>query len=144
MNRVFKKDILESEIIRSLKEVGISDPERVSNSYSFELSGGMAQRVVIALASFARPKLLFADEPTTGLDPIIARQINILIKNLVKQKKITTITVTHDMESVYEFADFAAFISEGKINWYGNAKVINKSGKKSLNNFIKGIVEDRR
>ena len=79
-------------------------------------------------AIIKEPKVLILDEPTTGLDPIIARQINKLIKELVK-KKITTITVTHDMESVYEFGDYVAFLKEGKIEWYGDAKKINKSKK---------------
>ncbi len=123
-----------------LNEVGL--PFSILTKYPSELSVGMQKRVGLARAILKKPEVLILDEPTTGLDPIIARQINVLIKNLVRQNKITTITVTHDMESVYEFADFAAFIKGGKINWYGNAKSISKSGKKSLDNFINGIDED--
>ena len=121
-----------------LNEVGL--PYSILKKYPSQLSVGMQKRVGLARAILKKPEVLILDEPTTGLDPIIARQINVLIKNLVRQKKITTITVTHDMESVYEFADFAAFISGGKINWDGDAKKINKSGMKSLNSFIKGVV----
>ena len=96
-----------------------------------------AKRVGLARAIIKKPKILVLDEPTTDLDPIIARQINILIKNLVR--KITTITVTHDMESVYEFADYVAFLNNGVIEWYGEAKIINKTKKKTLKNFINGI-----
>ena len=98
----------------------------------------MQKRVGLARAILKEPKVLILDEPTTGLDPIIARQINLLIKNLVKHKKITTITVTHDMESVYEFADYVAFLKNGEIDWYGNAKKINKTNHASLKNFIDG------
>ena len=87
----------------------------------------MQKRVGIARAILKNPEVLIFDEPTTGLDPIIARQINLLIKNLVKDKKTTTISVTHDMESVYEFADKTAFIKNGKINWYGDANKIKKT-----------------
>ena len=73
------------------------------------------------------------------LDPVIGRQINLLIKSLVKKNKITTVTVTHDMESVYEFADNVAFLKNGKIEWYGSAKQINKVNNKNLRNFIQGI-----
>ena len=76
----------------------------------------------VARAILQNPEILVLDEPTTGLDPIIGKQINTLIKELVKKKKITTITVTHDMESVYEFSDYTAFIKKGKISWYGKSK----------------------
>ena len=65
--------------------------------------------------------------------------INSLIKKLVKEKKITTITVTHDMQSVYEFSDYTAFIEKGSISWYGKSKEIKKKGNKSLLNFINGF-----
>ena len=120
-----------------LDEVGL--PMNVLKKYPSELSVGMQKRVGLARAIIKKPKILVLDEPTTGLDPIIARQINILIKNLVRKKKITTITVTHDMESVYEFADYVAFLNNGVIEWYGEAKIINKTKKKTLKNFINGI-----
>ena len=122
---------------KNLDEVGL--PKSILNKFPSELSVGMQKRVGLARAIIKDPEILILDEPTTGLDPIIARQINLLIKDLVKKKKITTITVTHDMESVYEFADYVAFLQDGKIEWYGNAKKINKSTNVNLNNFIKGI-----
>ncbi len=122
---------------KNLDEVGL--PKSILNKFPSELSVGMQKRVGLARAIIKDPEILILDEPTTGLDPIIARQINLLIKDLVKKKKITTITVTHDMESVYEFADYVAFLKDGKIEWYGNAKKINKSTNVNLNNFIKGI-----
>ena len=120
-----------------LDEVGL--PNSILKKYPTELSVGMQKRVGLARAILKKPDVLILDEPTTGLDPIIARQINMLIKSLVKKKKITTITVTHDMESVYEFADYVAFLKNGIIEWYGSARKINKSRNSSMINFIKGI-----
>ena len=120
-----------------LNEVGL--PHSILEKYPSELSVGMQKRVGLARAILKKPEVLILDEPTTGLDPIIARQINLLIKSLVRKKKITTITVTHDMESVYEFADYVAFLKNGIIEWYGKAKKINKSRNCSMINFIKGI-----
>ena len=114
-------------------------PESILDCYPSDLSVGMQKREGIARAILKEPEVLIFDEPTTGLDPIIARQINLLIKKLVKQKKITTITVTHDMDSVYEFADYVAYIENGRIAWYGNAKGIKNNNNKSLKNFIKGV-----
>ena len=120
-----------------LDEVGL--PNSILEKYPSELSVGMQKRVGLARAILKKPEVLILDEPTTGLDPIIARQINLLIKNLVKRNKITTITVTHDMESVNEFADYVAFLKNGIIEWYGKARKINNSRNSSMNNFIKGI-----
>ena len=127
------------DLRKILNEVGL--PRSILNKYPSDLSAGMQKRVGLARAVIKEPDILILDEPTTGLDPLIARQNNILIKELVKQKKITTITVTHDMESVYEFADYVAFLKNGIIDWYGSAKHINKTKKLSLNNFIKGVTE---
>ncbi len=124
-----------------LDEVGL--PKSILTKYPSELSVGMQKRIGLARAIIKNPEILILDEPTTGLDPIIARQINILIKELVRKKKITTITVTHDMDSVYEFADQVAFLKNGSIEWYGEAKKIGKTRKKNLNNFIKGISEEK-
>ena len=112
--------------------------QSVLKKFPSELSVGVQKRIGIARAILKEPDILILDEPTTGLDPIIARQINILIKNLVKEQKLTTITVTHDMESVYEFADKAAFIKHGKILWYGYAKDVHISKNEELKNFIDG------
>ena len=127
----------QSSFNKILSEVGL--PHSILKKFPSELSVGMQKRVGLARAILKKPEVLILDEPTTGLDPIIARQINLLIKNLVRGKKITTITVTHDMESVHEFADYVAFLKNGIIEWYGKAKKINQSKNSSLINFIKGI-----
>ena len=114
-------------------------PHSLLNKYPNNLSIGVQKRIGLARAILKSPEILILDEPTTGLDPIIGKQINSLIKKLVKEKKITTITVTHDMQSVYEFSDYTAFIEKGSISWYGKSNEIKKKGNKSLLNFINGL-----
>ena len=114
-------------------------PNSLLNKYPNNLSIGVQKRIGLARAILKSPEILILDEPTTGLDPIIGKQINSLIKKLVKEKKITTITVTHDMQSVYEFSDYTAFIEKGSISWYGKSNEIKKKGNKSLLNFINGL-----
>lgn len=114
-------------------------PHSLLNKYPNNLSIGVQKRIGLARAILKSPEILILDEPTTGLDPIISKQINFLIKKLVKEKKITTITVTHDMQSVYEFSDYTAFIEKGSISWYGKSNEIKKKGNKSLLNFINGL-----
>ena len=114
-------------------------PQNLLNKYPNNLSIGVQKRIGLARAILKSPEILILDEPTTGLDPNISKQINFLIKKLVKEKKITTITVTHDMQSVYEFSDYTAFIEKGSISWYGKSNEIKKKGNKSLLNFINGL-----
>tara|TARA_B100000579_G_C22809892_1_gene844629 strand:+ start:971 stop:1684 length:714 start_codon:yes stop_codon:yes gene_type:complete len=129
-----KKDCDFSKILME-----VSLPKSILSEYPSNLSIGVQKRVGLARAILKEPEILILDEPTTGLDPIIGRQIVLLIKKLVKKKKITTITVTHDMESVYEFSDYTAFIKDGNISWYGKSNDILKTKNKSLTNFINGI-----
>ena len=117
----------------------VSLPKSVLKEYPSNLSIGVQKRIGLARAILKKPEILILDEPTTGLDPIIGRQIILLIKKLVKKKKITTITVTHDMDSVFEFSDYTAFIRKGLICWYGKSKDILKSRNRFLKNFINGI-----
>tara|TARA_X000000950_G_scaffold289229_1_gene411036 strand:- start:9248 stop:9958 length:711 start_codon:yes stop_codon:yes gene_type:complete len=120
-----------------LNKVGLD--KSISNKYPAELSVGVQKRVGLARAIISKPEILIFDEPTTGLDPIMAYQINKLLKKLVVDYKLTTITITHDMESVYEFADKVAFIDQGSISWYGKIGQINLNKNKQLFNFINGI-----
>tara|TARA_X000001036_G_scaffold191837_1_gene180923 strand:- start:16085 stop:16888 length:804 start_codon:yes stop_codon:yes gene_type:complete len=123
-HQLFSKKEIGREIIKSLSEVGIADPERVSNSYSFELSGGMAQRVVIALACFAKPRLLFADEPTTGLDVTVERQLLDNFFTLVNNNDMTLIIVTHDLGIVAQYCDEAVVMYKGSIVEKGSVEKI--------------------
>ena len=135
------KENLEFSQKKNVKEIlkDLSIPENLLNKYPNTLSIGVQKRIGLARAILKNPEILILDEPTTGLDPIISKQINLIIKKLVKEKKITTITVTHDMNSVYEFSDYTAFIKNGSISWYGKSKDIKKNGNKPLLNFVKGI-----
>ena len=123
-----------SEILRD-----VSLPKSILSEFPSNLSIGVQKRVGLARAILQNPEVLILDEPTTGLDPIIGEQINILIKKLVKKNKITTITITHDMRSVYQFSDYTAFIKNGRISWYGKSYEIKTKGNPQLSKFINGI-----
>ena len=125
-----------SEKVEILQEVGIDDS--ILELFPSDISVSMQKRVGLARAILAQPEILVFDEPTTGLDPIMSDQINKLIRKLVTKNKLTTITITHDMESVYEFADKVAFINKGAINWYGDVNELDKTKNKVLINFING------
>ena len=133
-NIMFKKKFLNINPV--LNDVGLDSS--CLDLFPSDLSVGMQKRVGLARAISAEPEILILDEPTTGLDPIMCYQINKLIRKLVVNKKITTITITHDMESVYDFADKVAFINDGIISWYGDTNKIKLSENKILNNFVQG------
>jgi phospholipid/cholesterol/gamma-HCH transport system ATP-binding protein len=109
--------------------------------YPAELSGGMQKRVGLARAIAADPEIIFFDEPTTGLDPIMADVINNLIVDCVKRLGATTISITHDMASARKIADDIAMIYKGEIIWQGPAKMIDRSGNPYVDQFILGRAE---
>ena len=119
-----------------LKDVGLDIS--ILDSYPSDLSVGVQKRIGLARAIISNPEVLVFDEPTTGLDIIVADQINKLLRQLVIKKKNTTITITHDMNSVYEYTDKVAFINNGKICWYGKTRDINFQKNMMLKNFING------
>jgi len=122
--------------IEKLKSVGLS--AKVADLYPCELSGGMQKRAALARAVAAKPEIIFFDEPTTGLDPIMADVINDLIIANSKELGATTITITHDMHSARKIADKIAMIYDGKIIWFGDVKDIDNSGNPYLDQFING------
>ncbi len=103
-----------------------------------ELSGGMQKRVGLARAIAADPDILFFDEPTTGLDPIMADIINDLIVSTVKDLGVTTLSITHDMASARKISDRIAMLYKGKIIWDGPTKDIDNSGNEFVDQFIHG------
>jgi phospholipid/cholesterol/gamma-HCH transport system ATP-binding protein len=122
--------------IEKLKAVGLG--AHVGELYPAELSGGMQKRVSLARAIAANPKVIFFDEPTTGLDPIMADVINDLIVKCVRDLGATALSITHDMASVRKIADEVAMIYEGKIVWRGDVADLDHSGNPYVDQFIHG------
>lgn len=122
--------------VEKLKAVGLR-PE-TGNLYPAELSGGMQKRVGLARAIATNPDIIFFDEPTTGLDPIMADVINDLIVESVKGLGATALSITHDMSSVRKIADYVAMIYEGRIIWYGPVEAMDNSGNPYVEQFIRG------
>jgi phospholipid/cholesterol/gamma-HCH transport system ATP-binding protein len=122
--------------IEKLRAVGL--PARVGNLLPAELSGGMQKRVGLARAIASNPEIIFFDEPTTGLDPIMADVINDLIIETSKGLGATALSITHDMASARKIADDIAMIYKGQIIWQGSAKDIDHSGNEYVDQFIKG------
>ncbi|TAH32807.1 MAG: ABC transporter ATP-binding protein [Alphaproteobacteria bacterium] len=122
--------------IEKLAQVGL--PAQTGDLFPAELSGGMQKRVSLARAIAANPEIIFFDEPTTGLDPIMADVINQLIKDSVKKLGATTLSITHDMASVRKIADRVAMLYNGKIIWTGPVKEIDSSMNEYVDQFIHG------
>lgn len=125
--------------IEKIWAVGLR-PE-VGEMYPAELSGGMQKRVGLARAIAASPEIIFFDEPTTGLDPIMADVINDLIVKSVKELGATALSITHDMASARKIADYVAMIHEGHIIWHGPVEELDKSGNPYVEQFIHGCAE---
>ncbi len=122
--------------IEKIKAVGLK--EEVANLYPAELSGGMQKRVGLARAVAVSPEIIFFDEPTTGLDPIMAEVINELIVEQVQGLGATALSITHDMGSVRKIADYVAMIYGGKIIWKGAVDDLDHSGNEHVDQFIHG------
>ncbi|GJL89730.1 MAG: ABC transporter ATP-binding protein [Minwuia thermotolerans] len=122
-----------------LAQVGLSAD--VGELSPAELSGGMQKRVGLARAIATDPEIIFFDEPTTGLDPIMADVINDLIVKCVKELGATTMSITHDMASARKIADRVAMIYEGRIIWHGMAGDVDHSGNDHVDQFINGRAE---
>jgi len=125
--------------VEKLRRVGLSAD--VANKFPGELSGGMQKRVGLARAIAAEPEIIFFDEPTTGLDPILAGVINDLIREIVVEMGATAMTITHDMSSVRAIADKVAMLHNGVIQWSGPISDIDQSGDPYLDQFIHGRAE---
>lgn len=124
------------QAIKTLASVGMK--EDVADLYPAELSGGMKRRVALARAIIEEPEIIFFDEPTTGLDPIIATVIDDLIIKSVREIGATALTITHDMNSARRIADRIAMIYGGKIIWEGPADKVNHSGNPYVDQFVHG------
>ncbi len=122
--------------LEKLRRVGLKP--QVADLYPGELSGGMQKRVGLARAIAADPGIIFFDEPTTGLDPIMAGVINDLIREIVTEMGATAITITHDMSSVRAIADRVAMLHAGRIQWTGPVHEMDATPDPFVQQFING------
>ena len=135
-NKKMERKKAKTEAIRVLRQVGLA-PD-VADLYPSELSGGMQKRVSLARAIATKPEIIFFDEPTTGLDPIMADVINDLIIESAKGLGATALTITHDMASARKIADRIAMLYHGKIIWQGTVKELDKTDNPYVRQFING------
>jgi phospholipid/cholesterol/gamma-HCH transport system ATP-binding protein len=133
------RDEAKQAALKNLAQVGLG-PE-VGELRPSELSGGMQKRVALARAICVEPEIIIFDEPTTGLDPIMADVINDLIIKCVRQLGATAMSITHDMVSARKIADRIAMIHKGKIIWSGPTAEIDHSGNPFVEQFIHGRAE---
>ncbi|RYE05793.1 MAG: ATP-binding cassette domain-containing protein [Rickettsiaceae bacterium] len=130
-----KKDLA----IRKLASVGLA--EKVLHLYPSELSGGMLKRAALARTICNDPEIIFFDEPTTGLDPIMANVINELIIKVRDELGATTVTITHDMNSAKMIATEVALLDKGKVLWSGSKDDMQNSNNSHLYQFINGLTK---
>ncbi len=133
------KDEAREIAIEKLRRVGLTPDQ--ADKLPAELSGGMQKRVGLARAIAAEPEIIFFDEPTTGLDPIMSGVINELIREIVVEMGATAMTITHDMTSVRAIADNVAMLHGGKIRWTGPVAEMDASGDPYLEQFITGSAD---
>lgn len=122
--------------IQKLAQVGL--PAEVADAYPADLSGGMKKRVGLARAIATNPEIIFFDEPTTGLDPIMSDVINDLIVDCVKKLGATALTITHDMNSARKIADRIAMLYNGEIIWIGTVAELDKTKNPYVRQFVAG------
>jgi len=152
---LFDSMTVEENIAFPLKEAGERDPEVLQkkvaqalavvdldgqqNKMPVNLSGGMKKRVALARAIVSKPECMLYDEPTAGLDPIVADSIDHLIRRLQKRLKVTSIVVTHDMKSVFHIADKVAYLLDGRIYFHGTVEALKASPDTTIQDFIHGV-----
>lgn len=129
------EDAIRERVREKLRLVGLEDIEEMMPS---DLSGGMKKRVGLARAICNDPKIMLYDEPTTGLDPIMADGINELIVDMNKELRVTSVTVTHDLRSAFRIADRIAFLYEGKIIAIGKPAEVQNSDNPVVRQFLSG------
>jgi phospholipid/cholesterol/gamma-HCH transport system ATP-binding protein len=129
---------VQERVAEKLEQVGLAG---MGDKNPAEISGGMRKRVAIARALVTEPEIVFFDEPTTGLDPIMADVINRLIVSSVRELGATTVSITHDMVSARRIADRIAMLHKGRIVWQGPASEIDRSGNPFVDQFVNGRAE---
>ena len=126
----------DKKVFSLMNDVGLD--KSAFNKYPSEISGGMKKRAALARALYKNPKVIFLDEPTTGLDPINSDKINELIIKVIRKRKITAVSITHDIKSAIKTGDNYYFIDNGVIEDEGECKKILKSKNKVFKSFVTG------
>ncbi len=138
-NSSLSKEEIDKVVKKKLALVGLPD---IEDKMPGDLSGGMKKRVGLARALAKTPKILLYDEPTTGLDPPNIIRINDLIIDMNKKFNITSVIITHDIESAFAVSDRIAFLHDGKIVFVGSVEDAKNTDNKELHNFINGVMEE--
>ena len=136
-----RKDRAQAKEIALEKLAAVGLEADVGELWPVELSGGMQKRVGLARAIATEPEIIFFDEPTTGLDPIMGDIINDLIVKCVRELGATALSITHDMASARKISDHIAMLYKGKIIWIGKTEEIDSSGEPHVDQFIHGRAE---
>ena len=138
-NSELSLDEIDKVVKKKLELVGLPD---IEDKMPADLSGGMKKRVGLARALAKTPKILLYDEPTTGLDPPNINRINDLINDMNRKFNITSVIITHDIESAFAVSDRVAFLHDGQIVFTGTVEEARKSDNLMLHNFINGVMEE--
>ena len=134
-------DELAKRVEAALAQVGL---EGVGAKYPAEISGGMRKRVAIARALVTEPEIIFFDEPTTGLDPVLVNTIHHLILDLHRRFRFTAVVVSHEIPEIFEIADTVAMLHEGRIIEVGPPAAMQASNNPVVQRFIRGLPENGR
>ena len=134
-----KRNDAKDVAIERLRQVGLRS--RVADLMPADLSGGMRKRVALARAVCLKPEIIFYDEPTTGLDPITTDVINDLILKLKEELGITSLTITHNMQSAYKIADHVGMLYEGELIFTGTPKELKSTDNPYVQQFITGSAQ---
>jgi phospholipid/cholesterol/gamma-HCH transport system ATP-binding protein len=132
-------DEMERRARAALAQVGLAD---TGHKYPAEISGGMRKRVAIARALVTEPRVVFLDEPTTGLDPILVNSIHHLVTKLHRQFRFTAVMVSHELPEIFQVADRVAVLHEGRIHTVGEPAAIQQSHDPVVQKFIHGEIEE--
>ena len=134
------RSAIAARVEAALGQVGLAG---VGPKYPEQVSGGMRKRVAIARALVTEPEIIFFDEPTTGLDPVLVNSIHRLIRELHRQFRFTAVMVSHEIPEIFEIADTVAMLHDGRIVEVGRPQVIQQSTNPVVRQFIQGEPDDR-